>query len=228
MIYDKYKSDDFMRKTPIITDHVYHVFNRGVNRGDIFFAQGDYRNFLQGAVHYKNSNNKFSYIKRNPLVNHDPVSLQPPKVEILAYCLMPNHVHFLIKQLVDGGITSFMRRISNSHSHYLNIKHGRSGPVFESRFKVILVETDEQLMHLSRYIHLNPLVSNLTSDLDKYGWSSYSSYTTSARDFLCEPQQVLSYFKSKEEYKNFVSDQADYGRELEKIKHFTHDHETGS
>lgn len=210
-----------MRKVPIVTGQIYHVFNRGVNRGDIFFSPRDYRRFLETAIHYKTKSSKFTL--RNYL--GDPVSPGGAGVEILAYCLMPNHFHFLIKQLVDGGITWYMQHLSNSYSHYINTKYKRTGPLFGSRFKNVLVETDEQLLHVSRYIHLNPLVSNLETDLQKYPWSSYLSYFDWGGNELINSNIILSYFNSPEEYHKFVLDQADYGRELEKIKHLTIDHD---
>lgn len=167
-------------------------------------------------------NSKFSYDKQN-FNNNDPVSsaslILKSKVEILAYCLMPNHYHFLIKQLNDNGITSFMRHFMNSYAHYVNVKYKRVGPLFQGRFKNVLIESDEQLLHVSRYIHLNPLVSGLIDDLNDYPWSSYFTYVQNKQDGLSSPDLILSNFKTKENYKEFLLDQEDYARSLEKMKH---------
>lgn len=217
-----------MRKTPLITGRVYHIFNRGVNKQAIFFDRGDYTRFLKAAVHYKTRNSKFSYVlgaeKVSPL-NNDTGSSGAPKVDVLAYCLMPNHFHFLIKQLEDGGITNFMRRLLNSYAHYVNIKQKRVGPLFTGRFKNVAMETDEQLLHVSRYIHLNPLVSGLTHDLGRYSWSSYSSYVGDREDKLSAPEEIIGMFTSSARYREFVMDQAAYGKELERIKHLIFDSE---
>ncbi len=188
---------------------------------------------MGAAIHYKSKNSKFSYQKRRALPLHDPVSLQAEeyKVEILAYCLMPNHFHLLAKQLVDGGLTSYIRHLANSYSHYVSVKYKRSGPLFTGRFKSVHIETDDQLLHVARYIHLNPVVSGIASDLSKYNWSSYLSYVGDSTNGLASPEKLLAYFKSKEDYKQFVHDQESYGRKLEKIKHLMHDyddHDTGS
>lgn len=205
-----------MRKIPLVTNHIYHVFNRGVNKNEIFFSEKDYKRFTLAARHYIAKNSKFSYDKPNS----DPVSAaSKSKVEILAYCLMPNHFHFLIKQLDDNGITSYMRRFMNSYVHYVNIKYKRVGPLFQGRFKGVLIESDQQLLHVSRYIHLNPLVSDLVASLDDYLWSSYFTYTQNREDGLCNPDLILSSFKTKKDYKQFVLDQKDYARSLEKLKH---------
>ena len=215
-----------MRKVPIVTGEIYHIFNRGVNKLNIFFLEEDYRRFLQAAIHYKTKTSKFSYEKG--FSHDDPVSLSSTKkvgVQILAYSLMPNHFHLLVKQLIDGGITSYIRHLANSYSHYVSVKHKRSGPLFEGRFKNVLIESQEQLIHVSRYIHLNPLVSNIVSDLKSYPWSSYLSYIKGREDYLCDSAMVTEHFKSGKDYESFVLNQADYGRELEKIKHLTLDHD---
>lgn len=208
-----------MRKTPLVTGNIYHIFNRGVNKQSVFFEKSDFRHFLEAATHYKIKSTKFSYEKGPiPVMNDDTGSLKP-RVEILAYCLMPNHFHFLIKQLEDSGVVSYMRHLLNSYVHYINVKHKRIGPLFAGRYKNVLVESDEQLIHISRYIHLNPLVSGLTDDLDEYLWSSYACYISGKGDLLCEPTQVLAMLGGIDQYRQFVDDQANYGKELEKIKH---------
>jgi len=210
------------RKDIITTNFYYHIFNRGVNKNKIFFDEADYSRFLETAIHYKSSIRQFSHSKR---YNHpDTGSGQDTKVQVFAYCLMPNHFHFLIKQLADDSITSYMQHLSNSYSHYIHTKYKRTGPLFEGRFKNRLIETDEQLVHVSRYIHLNPLVSNLVDNLIRYKWSSYYSYITSSKDELISDfNLILGHFRSRKDYEQFVLDQSDYGKELEKIKHLVMD-----
>lgn len=215
------------RKDPIVTSHIYHIFNRGVNKGDIFFTDEDYSRFLNVAIHYKTSSIKFSDSFPDTVSGKSGKSSfgESSRVKVLAYCLMPNHFHLLIKQLVEGGITSYMRHLANSYSHYVNIKYKREGPLFQGRFKNVLIESDEQLVHVSRYIHLNPLVSNLVTDLKNFKWSSYLDYISDNKSDFCDTDLVLGYFKSKQDYEHFVLDQADYGKELERIKHLTFDSE---
>jgi putative transposase len=206
-----------LRKEPLVTDHIYHIFNRGVNKGDIFFGDEDYKRFIRVAIYYLTNNRPFSHSNLTGKPVSDPVS-ELSRVLVLGYCLMSNHFHFLIKQLVDRGITKYIQHIGNSYSHYIHTKYQRVGPLFEGRFKNVLVGSDEQLVHLSRYIHLNPLVSGLVDDPKDYRWSSYSSYIDGLMDGLCKQELVLGYFKSKQDYERFVLDQADYARELERIK----------
>lgn len=208
---------NWMRKVSLVTDQIYHIFNRGVNKGEIFFQERDYQRFLLATKHYLKKTSKFSHEKL--LTNISDPGSEILRVEILAYCLMPNHFHFLIKQKIDGGVTSFMQQQINSYVHYVNIKHKRLGPLFQGRFVSVLVDTDEQLTHVSRYIHLNPVVSGLVRDLNCYRWSSYLPYIRGFDDEICSQSFILGKFKSKEDYKRFVLDQASYGQSLEQIKH---------
>ena len=236
-----------LRKIPLVTGSIFHIYNRGVNKGPIFFSEEDCRNFLDIAVYYKTNTAKLSdqrTIKRTlvttdgdtgspstgsgakPDQTKDLIIRKPaeePRVKILAYCLMPNHFHFIIKQLVDGGITTYMRHFINSYVHHINLKNERVGPLFQGRFKNVPVENDEQLMHLSRYIHLNPLVDNLVVDLRDYTLSSYLNYLGEQEDKLVEPEEVIGYFKTRTDYEKFVLDQANYAKELANIKHLTFD-----
>lgn len=143
-------------------------------------------------------------------------------VELICFCLMPNHLHLLLSQKKDNGISKFMANLQNSYTRYFNTKHERIGPLMQGQFKAVLIEDDEQLLHVSRYIHLNPyssfIVKDLT-DLEKYPWSSLPEYLGIVSTSICNKQVILSYFKSVEDYKKFVFDQADYQRKLEKIKH---------
>lgn len=214
-------SPNMIRKTPLSTGNIYHVFNKGVNKQKIFNNENDYQRFYYAAIHYKTKSTRFSYEKRLK-INHTPGVIQTltaPRVQVIAYCFMQNHFHFLIKQLIDGGISSYIQRLTNGYSRYVNIKYKREGPLFQSRFKNVLIETDEQLVHVSRYIHLNPVVSNLVSNIRGYKWSSYLNYIDNNKDELCELDLVKAYFKSGDEYENFVLDNIGYGKELEKIKH---------
>src|SRR3989344_2865256 len=108
-----------MRKVPLTNGEVYHIFNRGVDKAEIFYTDGDYKRFI----------NTFKYYLKKPLTKYSQRWLNKnevgpkltPLVEVLAYCLMPNHFHFVLKQVADGGITLLMRKVANSYSHYLNL-----------------------------------------------------------------------------------------------------------
>lgn len=142
-------------------------------------------------------------------------------VDILAYCLMPNHFHFLLKQTGDKGVAIFIANFSNAYTKYFNTKAERTGPLLEGVFKAVHIESEEQLIHVSRYIHLNPVASNVIQKegLDSYLWSSYLEYIGKSDNAICEKESVMSFFKSQKKYQEFVMDQADYAKQLDAIKH---------
>ena len=111
-----------------------------------------------------------------------------------------------------------MGQISNSYTKYFNIKYSRVGPLLQGAFKAVLIESEEQLIHVSRYIHLNPVVSGMVNKPDSYLWSSYLEYMSPASN-LCVSSEILGLFSSREKYKEFVEEQIDYGKKLEKMKH---------
>ncbi len=215
------------RTTPLVEGEYYHVYNRGVAFQDIFKNKRDYERFLLCLHYYQFKDipirlSKFlqmpeedrSGIFKEVIRNSDKI------VDLTAFCLMPNHFHFLIKQNTQDGISRFLRLTINSYARYFNTKYKRVGSLFQGMFKVVHVETDEQLLHLSRYIHLNPLVSYLVKEKDfiSYPWFSLQEYVKN-EPIISNPKPVLENFSQKQNYLDFVLDQADYGKELEKIKH---------
>jgi len=147
------------------------------------------------------------------------------EIDIYAYALMPNHVHFLLKQVTDKGIAIFLSNISNSYAKYFNIRHKRTGTLWQRPFKTVRIETEEQLLHVSRYIHLNPVSSYIIEldKLDTYLWTSFPEYIGENGNKLCNKSMIQSYFKTQEAYRAFVHDHADYARKLENIKHLSID-----
>lgn len=215
------------RKTPIAVGEIYHVFNRSIAKQPIFFSAKDYQRAIDVFNFYKYTNPvlRFSYYyrlteeqKKKFLTNL--ISKHEPLVEIIGFCLMPNHIHFLLKNLKDGGISQFMRLSQNSYAKYFNTKRKRTGTLFQPMFKVVRIETEEQLVHVSRYIHLNPVTSYIIKpkDLKNYPWSSYLSYLNLEDDRL-DKHIVLSSFSSIADYEKFVLDQVNYQQELDRIRH---------
>lgn len=205
------------RITPLVNNEFYHLFNRGVEKRNIFTTSHDYRRFIKSLYYYQFEGPKpsFSKFTKSEINLFKPI-LENKIVEIIGYCLMPNHFHFLVKQLKDNGISLFLGQLLNSYTKYFNIKHTRVGSLFQGTFKAVRMETDEQMIHLSRYIHLNPIVSGLAK-LDEYTWSSYAEYMNQPR--LCSTSEVLNFFSSSEKYKEFLEDQIGYGTTLEILKH---------
>lgn len=177
----------------IFEDNVYyHVYNRGNRKQQIFLQNRDYQRFIEKAVEYKN---KFN-------------------VTIAAFCLMPNHFHFLVKESIPNSISRFFSNLCNSHSKYFNTKYETVGSLFQGRFKAKSVDTDEYLVHVSRYIHLNPvglfkyLGEDAIDQLLTYKWSSLSLYLSSRKNEFVDPEFILNYFSQQntlQDYKEFVA-----------------------
>ena len=135
---------------------------------------------------------------------------------------MPNHYHLLAKQTSDNGVSEFCRFVQESYAKYFNRKTQRFGSLFQSPFKAVRIENDEQLLHVSRYVHLNPLTSYIIrdeNDLIKYLWNSYVDYiSNNAREFI-STSLIRSLIKKEDTFKNFTFNQLDYQRKLESIRH---------
>ncbi len=215
------------RKIPIIAGEIYHVFNRSVARQPIFINTKDYSRAIECIKFYLHDDLplRFSHYNRLPIELRSQMakSIQnsPQIVEILSFCLMPNHVHFLLKGLTEKGIIQFMSNFQNSYAKYFNLRTDRNGTLFQAMFKAVRIETDEQLIHVSRYIHLNPVTAyiiNNIENLKNYPWSSYPHYLSPSVNFISK-ELILSFFKDISAFRKFHADQVDYQRKLDEIKH---------
>lgn len=216
------------RQTIFAPGEYYHIYNRGVAYQPIFKNKRDYQRFILTFSYYRSHNlplrlskvlqlSKDLKYKMLSSVDKD----NKKTVEMVAYCFMPNHFHLLLKQVTIGGISKYLRQSVNSYVKFFNTKYKRIGSLFQGMFKAVHIESDEQLIHVSRYIHLNPLVSYLVDQkgLLEYSWSSFQTYIGKTDDNFITTKSVLSHFKSRNEYLQFVFDQEDYGKELGRLKH---------
>lgn len=216
------------RKTALVTGEVYHVFNRGVNKQQIFWDDHDYERAINSMIYYSFAKPRVKYSHLNRLLDHEQSQIWKDLQEkheilasLIAFVLMPNHYHILIKQTADNGISKFLSNWQNSFSKYINVKHDRIGPLFQGPFKAVRISSNPQLLHVSRYIHLNPFTSSLVKDLhglEEYMWSSFPEYAGLSQSSFFEKDLVLAQFKDSESYKLFVFDQANYQRSLKKMK----------
>ncbi|MEK7142841.1 MAG: transposase [Patescibacteria group bacterium] len=214
------------RKIHLDQGEIYHVFNRSIADFKIFNSNRDYLRFiyLMKFFQVKNPPTKFSYFIKLKEVQQfgfwdylDSITeSQFNIVQIIAYCLMPTHFHFILKQLAEFGISKFIGNISNGYSRYFNTKHKRKGPLWESKFQNVRVENDEQLIHLTRYLHLNPVTAHLTENPQAWQHSSYNEYLNKAGYPFCQYNDLLA-IKPKQ-YHKFVTDRKSYQRELAIIK----------
>lgn len=230
-----------MQRQSLITGEFYHIYNRGVEKRNIFMEDKDYFRFIHDLYEFNDQDNvlnvnfRFNSNYGDPTsIVEDPTSIVKKKrkllVEILCFCLMPNHFHLILKQLVDNGISLFMQKLGG-YPYYFNLKHKRVGGLFQGRYKAVRIDNEDYLLHLSRYQHLNPLeliepdwkekgIKNLKKAkefLKSYRWSSYPDYI-GIKNFPSVTQRDLinSYFKNPKEYERFVIDFLP--KDLEKIQ----------
>ncbi|MBI2103834.1 transposase [Candidatus Woesebacteria bacterium] len=218
------------RKVIFANQYYYHVFNRSINKEPIFIRYKECQRALNTLVYYRflNPRVRLSYFLAKGYETRKEIlkslSQHPQIVKILAFCLMPNHFHLILHQTEENGISKFVSQFQNSYTRYFNTKNERSGHVFQGQFKAVLIEDEKQLLHLTRYLHLNPysslVVKNL-EDLENYPYSSLSEYLKISQnpDSFVTTELVLSFFSGPKAYKKFVYERADYQKSLEKIKH---------
>lgn len=207
----------------LINEHIYHIFTKSIEGFRIFRSPLDYER-MKGLL-------QFYRLQKLPIRYSTFLKLKDKErfferyyagkdywVDIIAYCLMPTHLHLILSQLNNNGISIFMGNVLNSYTRYFNSKYKRKGPLWQSRFRGVLIETEEQLHHLTRYIHLNPVSDNLVQNPEDWKFSSYLEFINKKplKERLCSYDKYISI---DEKYKDFVLARKEYQRELAKIKH---------
>lgn len=194
-----------------IDDGYYHIYNRGVEKRQIFLDNSDCNIFLHYITLYLSPIDEI--IKNYP----DNIRIKrfirlnlSNEIDLLCFSLMPNHFHFLVKQKNKDGIIKFTRRLMTSYAMYFNKKYDRVGSLFQGKYKAVNVDKDEYLLHLSRYIHLNPFQIN--SNINFKDYSSYQFYLSNSHPSWIKPEKILEYLTVKSEdykansYKSFIED----------------------
>jgi len=171
------------RKIKFLTGQVYHLYNRGVNRQPIFFCDENWGYFIKRLRHY----------------------FQPDVADILAYCLMPTHYHLMVTLKTDDFSARVMQPFSVSYTKAINRQQDRVGPLFQGPFRAAWVDEDSYLLHLSRYIHLNPVAAGLAARPEDWAFSSYRDYVGLRDGALPVTDEILlSQFPSRQAYREFV------------------------
>lgn len=209
---------------------IYHVFNKTIDKKRVFATEMLCKRFLELIRYYRSIHATLRYSHFNEFTQELKDQwwklLENPrrfKINILSYCLIPNHFHFLVKQKKEKGVEKFMSDIINSCTRFYNLISERKGPLFLPRFQSRAIVSREQLIHVSRYIHLNPYSNGLVNELEAvktYSWSSLKEYTNpESTNKLCNTEIILNQFQNnRKKYLRFVLDNAYHQRTLEYIK----------
>lgn len=176
------------RQTEFRAGYTYHLYNRGVNRQPIFFRDENWGYFIKRIRHY----------------------FRPELVDIVAYCLMPTHYHLLVDLKTDYLSKQIMQPFGLSYTKAINKQQERVGPLFQGPFRAVWVDRDEYLLHLSRYIHLNPVTAGLVDQPEEWAFSSYRDYIGLRQGSLPATEAILSQLPSRQAYQTFVESCSDH------------------
>lgn len=169
------------RKFLFSNNQYFHIYNRGNNHEKIFFERENYAYFLRLMREH----------------------LPEDKTELIAYCLMPTHYHILVHTKSDD-LSKQMQPFLLAYTKAINLRFKRTGALFQGRFKAKLIASNEVLLHLSRYIHLNPVVAGLVPKAEEWEFSSYRDYLGLRNGTLPKPGVILNQFNSPADYRAFV------------------------
>lgn len=205
-----------MRKIRFAPGAYYHICNRSNDKQAIFLDNKDYLRFLfsilfsQAPISFHNISRQISHFAKQSTFNIPAEVLAEVltkrKVELNIFTTMPNHFHLLVQEKIEGGISSYLQRFQNGYAKYFNTKYKKQGHLFQGAFRAIPVETDEQLIYLSAYIHRNPGELKQWGNKEiNYPWSSYQDLVKNNRwGKLLKPDIILNHFSSPQKYYEFI------------------------
>lgn len=207
------------RKVPLVKGGYYHIYSKSIAEFEIFRFRDEYVRMRETFRFYRTAIRRMSYSAAMKFVDgpEAPQHHGPERFRLIAYCIMPTHFHLLVEQRTQNGISEFSRLSLESYTHFFNKKSRRKGPLWQSRFESRKVETDEDLLHMTRYIHLNPASAGLVKRPEDWEFSSYHEYLRSPKTPpLCDFKKNVPLTSAA--YKKFADDRIDYQRSLQIIK----------
>ncbi len=208
-----------LRKVNFLEGEYYHIYNRGNSKKEIFHDKYDYFHFMK-LMYICNNTDNIKIFNDNRYGTEVFDKMVENIVSLGAYCLMPNHFHFLITEKIDRGVSKFMQKLSTAYVMYYNKKYRHTGSLFEGKFKSVHASNDIQLKYLFSYIHLNPIKliqkdwkengiinkKEALNFLDNYEYSSYKDYSQKERIYnkVLNIKDFPDYFYTKEKFKDEI------------------------
>ncbi len=193
-----------MRKNPLITGEYYHIYNRGVDKRDIFMSKADINRFALSVKEF-NVMKPIGSLKERLIELKESSGVQHPQplISIVCYCFNPNHFHFIIKQEVEGGISEFFKRLLGGYTNYFNLVHKRNGALFQGRFKSNLIDDDAYFLKIRPYVHLNNLVHDIPKEKINLIFSSEKEYNDKNYSIVSEKEakELLDFYGGNENFK---------------------------
>jgi len=203
-----------MRKVPFVIGEFYHVYNRGVDKRNIFSSKKDLDRFIESIKEFNTVEPIGSIVDKKAAdisrCRTPGDRGNEPLVNIVCYCVNPNHFHFILEEIREGGISEFMKRLGGGYTNYFNDKNDRSGSLFQGRFKSAHIKSDAHLLYLSVYVNLNdrvhrlPEASNTSRVFVKSSWGEYMGENN---EKLCSKDMILVRFHNDiGEYKKMAEE----------------------
>ncbi len=213
-----------IRRPFIATGEIYHIYNKSIAK-TLIFNKSTLKKALE-IINYYRYKQRIKLSKFKVLTDDikniylKEIYSSSPLVDFLAFSFMPNHFHFLIKQLQITGIRQFVSNFQNSFAKFFNLVNKREGSLFLNSFKYRRITTREEFLHVCRYIHLNPITSRLIefSSLINYPFSSYYWYLNEKQNQFINTNLMTHNFKSNEKFIKFHATQIDHQQKLYDIK----------
>jgi len=197
----------------------YHIFNKSIANFGIFSKPRNSKRFIDTLYYYNSLKIELSlslYLRKNSIDADLLIPREQSIAKIISFCIMPDHYHLLIKVSHADKFSKYLNNVEDSYSRFFNLKNNRKGPLWQSPVKSVYIESNEHLLHVSRYIHLNPTTKYLVNKPEKWIFSSYK-YFISNEKYLKEYIREIS-IDSCSDYKRFVENNIDYQRQLKHIK----------
>ena len=217
-----------MRKTEFANDEYYHIYNRGVDKREVFLCEKDYLRFLICLREFNSKELTVSLRDKQKLQKRSfglarsfasGVSRER-LVDIVCYCLNPNHYHFILKQVRDRGIEKFMQRLGTSYTKYFNIKYNRTGILFQGPFKSIHIDSNEYLLYLSAYVNANNFIHGYNKNFS-WPYSSLPDCIGKRDGNLCQKEIILEQFDNDfSQYEKYLRDNARYLKEKKEMEKY--------
>lgn len=220
-----------IRKDLLVSGQYYHVYSRSIAKFIIFNDEQDYNRFIDLIDLYRFADFSYKYsdylelTEKNKTQYLSHLKNSSKFVEVVSYCIMPTHIHLVLKQTSDSGISKYMAKVLNSYTRYFNCRHHRQGPLMDGKFRNVLIRDDEQMLHLTRYFHLNPTSAGLVKKPEKWLFSSYHEYINGVDNPFCDFDQIIDI--DPKQYQIFVEDRIDYQKKISLIKHLLIDDYSG-
>lgn len=194
------------RRDPLLIGEYYHIYNRGVDKRDIFMNKGDMNRFVLSIKEFNTISpiGSIEFSLKNKTEFQRFKNDEKPLVSIVCYCFNPNHFHFIIKQEAEGGISEFYKRLLGGYTSYFNKTHKRSGALFQGKFKSKLIKDDAYFLKIRPYVNTNYLIHDIPEEKSHLVLSSCQEYDTYNFDLVSKVEAInlLEFYGSNKNFKS--------------------------